>query len=74
MYENYRQLGFAVAARAVKDYFQGGEGHKKVILRDLRSDWLMLLTDGASESFADQLELHPKEIQARLKKVEEEEE
>lgn len=73
MYENYRQLGFAVAIRAVKDYFQGGEGHKKVILREFRSQWLDLLTNGMGEQIAEQLELHPEEIKARLGKDDEEE-
>jgi hypothetical protein len=73
MYQNYRELGFAVAKRAVKDYFKVNPAKQKVILKELRSDWMMLLTDGASESFAEQLVLHPKEIKERLGKYDEEE-
>jgi hypothetical protein len=70
MYQNYRQLGFAIANQAVRDYFSVGDvNKKKAILKDLRSEWMMLITDGTGEHIAEQLEHNPKEIKKRFKKA-----
>ena len=73
MYENYKRLGLAIAKQAVKDYFNTNDSKKKkTILKELRSEYLALLTDGMGELIADQLELHPEEIKKKLKKAYEE--
>lgn len=73
MYENYRQLGFAVANQAVRDYFDCvDEGQQKTILKELRSDYMTLITDGMGEIIAEQLELYPEEIKKRFKRTEKE--
>lgn len=70
-----KQLGAAVTLQAVKDYFSCKKPEKKQeILADLRSKWVCALTGGTSANVAEQLELHPEEIKARLfKHIKEEE-
>lgn len=69
---NYRELGCGIAHQAAKDYFEPGttKAMKKKILKDLRSDHLVQLSDGISLVVAEQLEKHPKEIAERLKREE----
>lgn len=69
---NVRQLGAAVMLQAVRDYFKSPT-KQKVILKDLRSKWMDFLTNGKAAIVAEQLELHPKEIAARLHQQETEE-
>lgn len=66
---NIRQLSCAVVMQAVEDYFKTTTGNKQQILKDLRSKWMDTFTDGTSVIVAEQLELHPEEIRARLKGV-----
>ena len=68
MYQNYRQLGFAIAYQAVKDFFSASKSKRKVILKDLRSDWMIFLTEGMSDQVAEQLELRPDEIKKNLRR------
>ena len=71
-----RQLAAAVMLRAVKDYFGKKSTPKRrtEILKDLRSGWMRFFTNGTSANVAEQLEKHPKEIRARMKKEKENEE
>ena len=62
-----RQLAAAVTLQAVKDFFHSSEKKKKIILKDLRSAWMLLLTDGTSKNVADELEKNPEEIWERLR-------
>lgn len=71
MRKNYRDFGCAVVLQAVKDFFDGSHQKKRAILKDLRGSWLNLITDGTAEIVAEQLELHPEEIKARIKKEDE---
>lgn len=68
---NYRELGCGIVHQAVKDYFDPKSiDSPKSILKYLRSDYLVQLSDGISLVVAEQLEKHPKEIAERLKKEE----
>lgn len=62
-----RTLAAAVTLQAVRDYFSNHSERKK-ILKDLRSSWMDNFTDGQSLIVAEQLENHPDEIKARLRK------
>ena len=70
---NVRNLACAITMQAVKDYFESGVTPKKkqTILRELRAPWMDFITKGLSVVVAEQLEKHPKEIKARIKKIEE---
>lgn len=65
-----KSLTIAIILQAVKDYFSVRTNDKKraQILKDLRSPYMDLITDGQSVIVAEQLELHPAEIEARLRK------
>ena len=65
----YKELGYAVAHQAVKDYFVVNKDMKKKILKDLRSDWMYFITNGMSRTIAEKLEKNPREILRRLTKV-----
>lgn len=68
--ESIRRLAAAVTLQAVRDYFAKGASDKKrkKILKDLRSPWMDMLTNGTSVNVAEQLEKHPAEIRERLRK------
>jgi hypothetical protein len=64
-------LASAVMLQATKDYFaySATDEKRKAILKELRSNWMYMLTDGVSIVVAERLEKHPKEIKERLKKA-----
>lgn len=68
-----RQLAAAVTLQAVKDFCNGSDKKKVKILKDLHSRWMQDFTNGHSLIVAEQLELHPDEIRARVCKYESEE-
>jgi hypothetical protein len=66
--QNIRNLACAITLQAVRDYFDTTSSKKKAtILKDLRSSWMNAITNGTSVIVAEQLELHPEEIAARLR-------
>ena len=65
---NIRSLACAILMQAVKDYLYTTPEKQAVILKDLRSPYMDLLTNGTSIVVADQLELHPEEIRERLRR------
>ena len=68
--DGQRELISAVLLQAAKDYCNtANEAKQKVILKDLRSEWLDWASDGMSIKVAKALETHPIEIRSRLKKV-----
>lgn len=85
MDKNYKNLVAAIMLQAVKDYFVKRKydtekkteamfiKKRKMILKDLRSDYMDTLSNGTSLIVAEQLEKHPKEIRARLLKMPKEE-
>lgn len=68
---NIRNLAAAITLQAVKDYFDatGEPKQQNAILKELRSPYMDLLTNGTSLAVADQLEKNPKEIAERLNKL-----
>ena len=68
-----RNLACAITLQAAKDYFATGvtQAKRQAILKELRSSWMDFITDGTSIAVADQLELRPDEIRARLRRDEE---
>ena len=68
-----KQLGCKVMYQAVKDFANGNETKRKEIINDLRSKWMCNFTNDMSIIVAEQLELHPDEITARILKQETEE-
>ena len=68
-----RQLAAAVTLEAVRDFCNGSMKKKARVLKDLRSRWMQDFTNGNSLIVAEQLELHPDEIRARVCKYEGEE-
>ena len=79
-----RQLASAIILQAVRDYFIKKEyktvkkteemfdKKRKEIIKDLRSAYMDMLSNGQSVIVAEQLEKHPEEIAVRLHKYEEE--
>lgn len=70
---NARQLAMAITLQAAREYCSACDTRKDSILKELRSTWMDIITDGTSVIVAEQLELHPEEIRARLRKTPEEE-
>ena len=63
-----RNLACAIIMQAVRDYLRSASGKKELILKDLRSPYMDMLSNGMSVVVAEQLEKHPEEIRARLRK------
>lgn len=75
MEEGLKNLGAAVIMQAVRDYFakSATPQSRALILKDLRSAWMYMLSGGTAAVVADQLEKNPEEIRKRLRKTEMEE-
>ena len=71
--ENIRSLTSAIMLQAVKDFARGSAKIRQAILKDLRSKWMDFISDGFSLIVAEQLEKHPEEIIARMRKYANEE-
>lgn len=67
-----RNLVCAIIMQAVRDYLRSASKKKTLILKDLRSPYMDMISNGTSVIVAEQLELHPEEIRARLCKMPEE--
>ena len=63
-----KNLIAAITMQAVRDYFRSSTEGKKIILKELRSSWMRMLTDDKSVIVAEQLEKHPEEIRERLRR------
>ena len=68
MEQNIKNLANAVLLQAAKDYCDGNDRERKVILKHLRSEWMRFLTNETSIWVADQLENNCAEIAQRLKR------
>lgn len=66
-----RNLACAITLQAVKDYLKEGktDAKRQAILKELRSPYMQLITDGTSVTVAEQLEKNPKEIAERLQVI-----
>ena len=62
-----RNLACAVVLQAVKDYLYATPQKQAAILKELRSPYMDLFSNGTSLAVADQLEKHPEEIAERMK-------
>jgi hypothetical protein len=73
MEQELKNLTCAIVMQAVKDYFSynGKPNKQREVLNDLRSKYMDFITNGMSVIVAEQLELHPNEIAARLKQYKE---
>jgi hypothetical protein len=71
---NYKNLGAAIVLQAVKDIFDPyfTRESTETILKNLRSQHLIQLSDGLSVVVAEQIEKHPFEIAERLGRLKEE--
>lgn len=69
--ENIRELSCATILQAVRDFVASEDYEHKIILRELRSAWMDLLTQGLSCVVAEQLEKHPDDIVKRIRKCKE---
>lgn len=67
--DNYKQLGYAVAIQALKDYFNATPVGKNVIIKQLKGKWMNLLTDNLAWRLAEELEKNPKEVKRRFRKA-----
>ena len=63
-----RNLVCAIMMQAARDYLRSAEKKRELILKDLRSPYMDMLSNGMSIAVAEQLEKHPEEIRARLRK------
>ena len=73
MEQCYRNLAAAVLLQAAKDYCDRGttKEQQKVIIKDLKGQWMDFFTNGTSKSVANELLTNEKIIRIRLKKCEE---
>jgi hypothetical protein len=69
-----RNLGSAIVLQAVRDYLakNATPQSKAAIIKDLRSAWMYMLSNGTSIVVAEQLERNPEEIRQRLRRNEKE--
>lgn len=70
--DNYKQLGCAIAIQAAKCYEGASDAQRRVILKDLRSDYMDLVTGGLAPYLADALQKDYKSVLARIKSMERE--
>lgn len=68
--DNYKQLGYAVAVQAAKDYKNASKERRDVIIKDLRSDYMDFITGGLSIPLADALINDHKAVIKRITNME----
>lgn len=70
----HQQLGYSVTLQAVKDFFKARtEAQRNAIIKDLNSEWMILISNGISEIAAQKLLTNPDEIEKRLNNEEKDE-
>lgn len=69
-FDNYKQLGCAIAIQAAKDYEAASPAQRRVIIGDLRSDYMDTITCGISLHLADALRRNPIAVIKRIKNME----
>lgn len=80
--EGYYLLGQAVLFQAVKDYFWNDPSvtertikkRKEKIISDLKTPYMLAITNGSSEIVLDRILYHPDEVKALIDKYVEEDE
>lgn len=73
--DNWKNLGCAIALQAAKDYeaidgVESSPAQRGWIIRQLRSDYMNLITDGKSSLLADELKRDYKAVVKRIKNME----
>ena len=68
--DNYKQLGCAIAIQAAKDYEHESPARRRVIIKDLRSDYMNAITGGLSVHLADALRRDAATVIKRIKNME----
>lgn len=53
--KNYKQLGYAIALQAAKDYEKDNPKERQRIIRELRGEYMDFITNGLSILLADAL-------------------
>lgn len=73
--DNYRQLGKAITYEAIKEFAEEKNNPKKqhTIIKQLKTPYMSLVSEGLSVILAEKLETNPTEICDRVKKMEEDE-
>ena len=73
--EKYQAIGKAVTWQVLKWMCEEGTSKEQIdsLLKDLRSDYMVAFSDGASLMTADQFEKNPIEIIERVRRYKEEE-
>ena len=71
--QGIKNLGARTCLEAAKEYCENRTtpAKKKLIIKDLKGQWMDFLTNGLSKTVADELLKNEKEIAVRLKKIEE---
>ena len=65
---NYKQLGYAIVLQAAKDYLSTrDQSTKNKILRELRNNYMILISGGVSPILADKLQSEPKQVRSRIR-------
>ena len=67
----YRNLGAAIAMQAAKDYEHASPAMRRVIIKDLRSQYMDTITNGMGAMLADALKKDHKTVIRRIKNMEE---
>lgn len=67
MDKGIKALGTAVILQSVRDYMVASPQKQKVIIKDLKSEWVDFLTDGMSVVAAEQLQKNPEKISAKCR-------
>ena len=68
--ENYKQLGYAIALQAIKDYFDTvSDASKAKIIKDLRSPYMQSINDCLSVIAAEKLETNPEEVRKNMEET-----
>ena len=69
---NYKELGYAIALQAIKDFFHTSlERGRAEIIKDLRAPHMRLFTNELSAMLADKLETDPESVKEAIKRMEE---
>ena len=72
---NYRQLGATITYQAIRDFIEAKSEPKKqtVIIKQLKSPYMDLISNGLAPILAEKLESNPNEVCDRVKKFDREE-
>ena len=68
--DNYKQLGCAIALQAAKDYEKASPAMRRVIIKDLRSDYMDAISCGLSIHLANALRRDATTVINRIKNME----